>query len=122
MPKRRYSQRSVVTVHDDDEGYVTTPVQHISSAAGSTTISTEHVMVPISPQKEVVITQGHVPDFSDVLGDGYDADADDDHLGIIHYIKAPRAKRYPNAVSQLTISLMFLSDPFLCLPLGCTSN
>ena len=120
MKKRCHSQRSVVTVHDD-EGFVATPVQHISSAAGSTTISTEHVMVPLSPQK-VVIMQGHVPEFSDVLGDGYDADADDDPLGTIHYIKAPRAKHYPNAVSQLTISNIPVFHPFVRMHLGCASS
>jgi hypothetical protein len=97
--RRRTKSQAFVTTHDDDEGYITTPVQCVSSAGGSTAISTQQVMVPLSPQKQSIAPFSPIPTFDDVLGDGYDADTDDGNLGTIHYIKAPRSKRYHNAVS-----------------------
>jgi len=105
MSKRRRVKRpsGVVTTHDDDEGYVATPVQHIVSVAGTTSSSTLQVMVPVSPQKAPVMAHRHglIPESYDTFSGGYDADADDGDLRTIHYIKAPRAKRYPNAVCMM---------------------
>jgi hypothetical protein len=116
MSKRRHtSHRSVITTHDE-EGFSPIPVQHIASVAGSSSVSVQQVMVPISPQKVPIAPYGGAP--SDLVGDSYDADVDGEDLGNIHYIKARHGKRYPAAVSFNT---MLPSHPFLIAFSGCTT-